>query len=75
MHQPDRLTVVIAHRDPFLSAGLARQLGNLTELEPVVCGPELGQRSLAVIRETSLLLTTTRDYNCSDQIAGGGIVS
>jgi DNA-binding NarL/FixJ family response regulator len=42
MQQPDKLTVVIAHRDPFLSAGLARHLGNLAEFEPVVSGPELG---------------------------------
>jgi DNA-binding NarL/FixJ family response regulator len=42
MQQPDKLTVVIAHRDPFLSAGLARQLGNLAEFEPVVSGLELG---------------------------------
>lgn len=31
MRQPDKITVVIAHRDPFLSAGLARHLGGLTE--------------------------------------------
>jgi DNA-binding NarL/FixJ family response regulator len=41
MQQPDKLTVVIAHRDPFLSAGLARHLGNLAEFEPVVSGLEL----------------------------------
>jgi AraC family transcriptional regulator len=35
MQQPDKLTVVIAHRDPFLSAGLAHHLGNLAEFEPV----------------------------------------
>ena len=42
MQQPDKLTVIIAHRDPFLSAGLARHLGNLAEFEPVVSGPEVG---------------------------------
>jgi DNA-binding NarL/FixJ family response regulator len=42
MQQPDKLTVVIAHRDPFLSAGLARHLGDLAEFEPVVPGLELG---------------------------------
>ena len=42
MQQPDKLTVVIAHRDPFLSAGLARHLGNLAEFEPVVSDLELG---------------------------------
>jgi DNA-binding NarL/FixJ family response regulator len=42
MQQTDKLTVIIAHRDPFLSAGLARHLGNLAEFEPVVSGPELG---------------------------------
>jgi DNA-binding NarL/FixJ family response regulator len=42
MQQPDKLTVVIVHRDPFLSAGLARHLGNFEEFEPVVPGPELG---------------------------------
>jgi DNA-binding NarL/FixJ family response regulator len=42
MQQPDKLTVVIAHRDPFLSAGLARQLGNFAEFEPVVSGLEVG---------------------------------
>jgi DNA-binding NarL/FixJ family response regulator len=42
MQKPDKLTVVIAHRDPFLSAGLARHLGNLAEFEPVVSGLELG---------------------------------
>ena len=35
MQQPDKLTAVIAHRDPFLSAGLARHLDNLAEFEPV----------------------------------------
>jgi DNA-binding NarL/FixJ family response regulator len=42
MQKPDKLTIVIAHRDPFLSAGLARHLGNLAEFEPVVSGLELG---------------------------------
>jgi DNA-binding NarL/FixJ family response regulator len=42
MQQSDKLTVVIAHRDPFLSAGLARQLGNLVGFEPVISGLELG---------------------------------
>jgi DNA-binding NarL/FixJ family response regulator len=41
MQQPDKITIVIAHRNPFLSAGLARHLGNLAEFEPVVPGPEL----------------------------------
>lgn len=40
MLQPDKLTVLIVHRDPFLSAGLARHLGNLAEFEPVVSGLE-----------------------------------
>jgi DNA-binding NarL/FixJ family response regulator len=42
MQQPDKITVVIAHRDPFLSAGLARHLGSLAEFELVVPDPELG---------------------------------
>jgi len=42
MQQPDKLTVVIAHRDPFISAGLARHLGNLAEFEPLVSVPEWG---------------------------------
>jgi DNA-binding NarL/FixJ family response regulator len=42
MEQPDKLTVIIAHRDPFLSAGLARHLGNLAEFEPVVSGLAAG---------------------------------
>jgi DNA-binding NarL/FixJ family response regulator len=41
MQQTDKLTVIIAHRDPFLSAGLARHLGNLAEFEPVVAGLEV----------------------------------
>lgn len=41
MLQPDKITVVIAHRDPFLSAGLARHLGYLAEFEPLVPGLEL----------------------------------
>ena len=41
MQQPDKITVVIAHRDPFLSAGLARHLDNLAEFEPLVSGLEL----------------------------------
>jgi hypothetical protein len=41
MQQPDRLTVVFAHRDPFLSAGLACHLGNLAEFDAVVSGLEL----------------------------------
>jgi|SRR5580698_950397 DNA-binding NarL/FixJ family response regulator len=40
MQQPDRITVIIAHRDPFLAAGLARLLGNLAGFEPVVPGLE-----------------------------------
>ena len=40
MQQPDKLTVVIAHRDPFLSAGLGRHLGNLADFELVVPGLE-----------------------------------
>jgi DNA-binding CsgD family transcriptional regulator len=42
MQQPDKITVVIAHRDPFLSAGLARHLGYFAEFEPLVPGLELG---------------------------------
>jgi DNA-binding NarL/FixJ family response regulator len=42
MQQPDKLTVVIAHHDPFISAGLARHLGDLAEFEPLVSGLELG---------------------------------
>ncbi len=42
MQQSDKLTVIIAHRDPFLSAGLARQLGDLAGFEPVISGLELG---------------------------------
>ena len=34
MQPPDKLTAVIAHHDPFLSAGLARQLGNLAAFDP-----------------------------------------
>jgi DNA-binding NarL/FixJ family response regulator len=41
MQQPDKLTVVIAHRDPFLSAGLARHLGKVAGFEPVISGREL----------------------------------
>jgi DNA-binding NarL/FixJ family response regulator len=42
MQQTVKITVIIAHRDPFLRAGLARLLGNLAEFEPVVPGLELG---------------------------------
>jgi DNA-binding NarL/FixJ family response regulator len=42
MQQPDKITVVIAHRDPFLSAGLARHLGYVAEFEPLVRDLELG---------------------------------
>jgi DNA-binding NarL/FixJ family response regulator len=40
MQQPEKLTVVIAHCDPFLSAGLARHLGYLAEFDAVVPGLE-----------------------------------
>lgn len=40
VQQPDILTVVIAHRDPFVSAGLACQLANLAEFAPVLPGLE-----------------------------------
>jgi DNA-binding NarL/FixJ family response regulator len=36
MQQIDKLTVIIAHRDPFLSAGLAGHLAKLAEFEPIV---------------------------------------
>jgi DNA-binding NarL/FixJ family response regulator len=42
MQQPAKLTVVIAHRDPFISAGLARHLGNLAEFETSVSDPQWG---------------------------------
>jgi DNA-binding NarL/FixJ family response regulator len=42
LQQRTKLTVVIAHRDPFFSAGLACHLGHLPEFEPVVSGLELG---------------------------------
>jgi DNA-binding NarL/FixJ family response regulator len=59
MQQPDKLTVVIAHRDPFLSAGLARQLGNFAEFEPVVSGLELG----AAITGSDLADVVVADYD------------
>jgi DNA-binding NarL/FixJ family response regulator len=40
VQQPDILTVIIAHRDPFVSAGLACHLANLAEFAPVVPGLE-----------------------------------
>ena len=45
MQQPDKLTVVIAHQDPFVSAGLACHLANVAEFEPVVSGLELDAAS------------------------------
>jgi DNA-binding NarL/FixJ family response regulator len=42
MQPPDKLTVVIAHRDPFISAGLARHLGNLAEFETSVSDLQWG---------------------------------
>jgi DNA-binding NarL/FixJ family response regulator len=42
MQQTVKIAVIIAHRDPFLSAGLARLLANLAEFEPVVPSLELG---------------------------------
>lgn len=41
MQQVDKITVVIAHSNPFLSAGLARHLDGFAEFAPVVPGLEL----------------------------------
>jgi hypothetical protein len=60
MQQPDKLTVVIAHRDPFISAGLARHLGNLAEFETSVSDLQWGA-AITGIRGASSLRTTTRD--------------
>jgi DNA-binding NarL/FixJ family response regulator len=38
MPQGKKLTIVITHRDPFFSAGLACHLGNFSEFQPVVAG-------------------------------------
>jgi DNA-binding NarL/FixJ family response regulator len=46
MPQGRKLTIVITHRDPFFSAGLACQLGNFAEFEPVVSGAALEASSL-----------------------------
>jgi len=42
MQQTVTITVIIAHRDPFLCAGLARLLGNFEEFEIILPGIELG---------------------------------
>jgi DNA-binding NarL/FixJ family response regulator len=59
MQKPDKLTVVIAHRDPFLSAGIARHSGNLAEFETVVSGLELG----AVVTGTDSGDVIVADYD------------
>jgi DNA-binding NarL/FixJ family response regulator len=41
VQQSGKLTVVIAHQDPFVSAGLACHLTHIAEFAPVVCGLEL----------------------------------
>jgi DNA-binding NarL/FixJ family response regulator len=43
MRQSYKVSVVIAHRDPFISAGLAVSLGGLEDFDTVVHGIESGQ--------------------------------
>ena len=43
MRQSYKVSVVIAHRDPFISAGLAVSLGGLGDFDTVVHGLESGQ--------------------------------
>jgi len=70
MQHPDKITVVIAHRDPFLSAGLVRHLGNLAEFEPVVAGQELGTAVSTAVTGSDSEAVVVADYDSGLRFLG-----
>jgi DNA-binding NarL/FixJ family response regulator len=64
MQEAVKISVLIAHRDPFLCAGLARLLGNLEEFDPVVSRLEGG----AAVSHSDSAHCVIADYDSGLQI-------